>query len=204
MAFIGLWLYADREGRMRDEVEKLKALIFPFDRVDMNKILNDLDKKFITRYSISNKKYIQINNFKVHQRPHHTEKDSELPPLQIATYDNKQDGSGDTEATPCLNGDTRVGKEGKGKEGNGNGQPSVDREKEIEYLFNTIWSKYPRKRGRAPAYRHFKKTVTSVDSWKDINIALTTYLESKEVADGYIKYGSTWFNEWRDWLEPDP
>jgi len=77
--FCGLWCYADKAGRLEDKPKVLKAQIMPFDRVDPEKILNELDLKFITRYTVNGRKYIQINNFLKHQKPHHTEKESILP-----------------------------------------------------------------------------------------------------------------------------
>lgn len=86
IAFQGLWCYADRRGRLEDKPKKLKAVIFPYEEVDMNKILNDLQQKpFIIRYSVANKRYIQVVNFQKHQRPHHTEKESDIPEPQQDT-----------------------------------------------------------------------------------------------------------------------
>jgi|TARA_Y100000310_G_scaffold216824_1_gene217886 hypothetical protein len=77
--FQGLWCYADKAGRLEDKPKVLKAQIMPFDRVDSDKILQILSEKFITRYEVNGRKYIQINNFLKHQKPHHTEKASTLP-----------------------------------------------------------------------------------------------------------------------------
>ena len=89
IAFVGLWCFADREGRLKDRPHQLKVEILPYDEVDFEEILKTLaDKKpvnnnssFITRYSVRLEKYIQINKFKEHQRPHHTERISDIPPL---------------------------------------------------------------------------------------------------------------------------
>lgn len=80
LAFAGLWCHSDREGRMQDSPKKLKAMIFPYDQVDMDTILDRLcEKPFIVRYEFDGKKYIQVLNFQAHQRPHHTEKSSLIP-----------------------------------------------------------------------------------------------------------------------------
>jgi hypothetical protein len=88
--FEGLWTQADREGRLEDRPMKLKAEIFPYDKnVDVNSGLEILTKpkiysprhdSFIIRYEIDGEKYIQIVNFLKHQSPHHTEKNSNIPP----------------------------------------------------------------------------------------------------------------------------
>lgn len=71
---------ADRAGRLEDTQKRLKALIFPYDDVDMDAILEKLCiKPFIVRYSVDGKNYIQIINWDKHQSPHHTEKLSTIP-----------------------------------------------------------------------------------------------------------------------------
>ena len=83
LAFQGLWCFSDREGRLEDSQKKLKAQIFPYDNVDMEKILNDLTKKpFIHRYVVNGRRYLQIINFGKHQKPHHTEQKSVIPPKE--------------------------------------------------------------------------------------------------------------------------
>ena len=47
LAFIGLWLQADREGRLKDRPMRLKARIFPFDDVDMDGILDHVHGQII-------------------------------------------------------------------------------------------------------------------------------------------------------------
>lgn len=79
IAFAGLWCYADREGRLEDSPKRLKAEILPYDKVDMNTVLSTLHPRFILRYDFNGKKYIQINNFLKHQRPHPHEAASVVP-----------------------------------------------------------------------------------------------------------------------------
>jgi hypothetical protein len=85
--FEGLWCIADREGRLEDRPLKIKAKIFPYDKVDddetwITDLLNILEQSpggFIYRYTINRSKYIQIVNFKRHQNPHKREKESDIP-----------------------------------------------------------------------------------------------------------------------------
>lgn len=92
--FEGLWCYADRAGRLEDRPKYLKVEIFPYDDVDVEKLLNMLanpkiedrpEKCFIHRYAVNGKKYIQINEFLKHQSPHSTEKESEIPLFNEST-----------------------------------------------------------------------------------------------------------------------
>lgn len=94
LAYQGLWVHADREGRIEGTARLLKVMVFPFDDVDMEAALTALEKKpFIIRYSVGEKQYIQIINWHKHQRPHITEKESKLPSPQGAGQANDERGS---------------------------------------------------------------------------------------------------------------
>lgn len=69
--------------------------------------------------------------------------------------------------------------------------------------FETVWSKYPKKLGKTAAERHFLKTVFNDQDLADINKALDNFLNSKQGKGDpqYIPHGSTWFNNWRDWVD---
>lgn len=80
LLFAGLWTIADKEGRMDDRPKKIKALVLPFDEVDCDELLSQLlGRGFITRYSVNNCDYIQVNNWKKHQNPHCKESASCIP-----------------------------------------------------------------------------------------------------------------------------
>lgn len=66
--------------------------------------------------------------------------------------------------------------------------------------FNMVWERYPNKDGKKSAERYFKASVKTQDDLNDINKALDNYLKSDKVQKGFIKNGSTWFNNWKDWL----
>lgn len=72
-----------------------------------------------------------------------------------------------------------------------------DREK----WFEGLWAKYPNKDGKKHAKRHFLASVKTQEDYARISKALENYLGSKRVREGFIKNGSTWFNNWQDWLE---
>ncbi len=93
--FIGLWLLADREGRLEDRPKKIKAEIFPYDNFDVDSLLNDLDSRnFIKRYCIAGKRYVQVITFTRHQNPHPREAKSIIPP-----YDEKDETLENTECS---------------------------------------------------------------------------------------------------------
>lgn len=82
LLFMSLWCLADREGRLEDRPERIKAQTFPYRTdVKIERSLNELQRSgFIKRYKVAESRYIEVINFTKHQRPHHTEKASVLPP----------------------------------------------------------------------------------------------------------------------------
>lgn len=80
LMFPGLWMLADREGRLEDRQKRIKAELFPFDSVEVGPLLDELDKYgLIKRYEQNGIRVIQVVNFSKHQTPHGRESDSELP-----------------------------------------------------------------------------------------------------------------------------
>lgn len=186
LAFIGLWCHADRLGRLEDEPKKLKVLIYPYEKYDMDSILAKLvAKPFIIRYQVNERKYIQIVNFQKHQAPHHTEKPSRIPSFDGAL----------TVKEPLLDGERPVDTD-----------QSKDQSKDhdgFSEAFESLWNKYPSRKGRKQAERHFNTSVKTAGDLEAIGVALNNYLTSDRVAKGYVQNGSTWFNGWRDWVEPE-
>jgi hypothetical protein len=119
--FIGLWLQADREGRLEDRPSFLKANIFPYEDIDAEKLLDALAPKFIVRYEVAGKRYIQIRNFLKHQLPHYKEVASIIPPpSENPTLTQHQSDVDLTLIQPCTQEGSRKGagreQEGKGRE----------------------------------------------------------------------------------------
>lgn len=83
LGYEGLWVNADKAGRLEDRPQRLKAKIFPYDPVDMEVLLTALARTgFIIRYLAEGKAYIAIKPkaWEDHQRPRPDEQDSKIPP----------------------------------------------------------------------------------------------------------------------------
>jgi hypothetical protein len=194
LLFAGLWNIADKEGRLEDRVKRIKVDIFPYDNVDIEKGLQELSKPknnskkpFIQRYDVNGDKYIQIVNWHKHQRPHHTEQESRIPP-----------------APPMEKGIEKGMEKGmenqlKGSKELRNGEGTV--KQPLFFLFEEIYLKYPKKVGKKEAQRHFKASVKTEQDWHNIQAALKNYLASERVAKGFIQNASTWFNDWASWID---
>jgi len=100
--FPGLWMLADREGRLEDRPKRIKADLLPFDGQEVEPLLRELEANgFIVRYANEDGKFIAITKFHKHQTPHYTEKqsvikppDSGKPAPPIGPDPKKMDGTG--------------------------------------------------------------------------------------------------------------
>uniref|UniRef100_A0A6M3LDV6 Uncharacterized protein n=1 Tax=viral metagenome TaxID=1070528 RepID=A0A6M3LDV6_9ZZZZ len=190
LLFQGLWTIADKEGRLEDRPARIKVDIFPYENTDIEKGLTELAKiknhsqrPFIQRYEVAGERYIAIVNWHKHQKPHHTEKDSlipEPPPLNLKGME-KGMGSVHQASRELRNGEITV-------------------KKPLSFSFEEIYLKYPSKVGKKRAEVHFKASVKTEQDWQDIQIALKNYLKSDTVTKGFIQNASTWFNDWRAWV----
>jgi hypothetical protein len=81
LCYEGLWTLADREGRLEDRPKRIKLQVLPFDDVDIDQILSDLEQQgFVQRYVQEGERYIAIPTFLKHQNPHVNEPKSVIPP----------------------------------------------------------------------------------------------------------------------------
>jgi hypothetical protein len=104
--FTGLWMLADREGRLEFRPKRIKALAMPmWDEVgseDIKNLVEGLWKSgFIEVYRVGAVEIIQVTNWAKHQRTHPREAASTLPPPPAL---NSTDSTTSDEAQPrqCL------------------------------------------------------------------------------------------------------
>lgn len=146
LAFEGLWCHADREGRLEDRPIRLKVQILPYDDIDMDQVLTDLDRRgFIQRYELGGRRLIQIRTFGKHQCPNVKEPASTIPALC----------SHSAGMVPASDGHVRKGKEGNGKEGKEIARASDDAA--LLARFDRLWSVYPRQDAKQEAIQAWRK-----------------------------------------------
>jgi hypothetical protein len=81
LCFVGLWLLADREGRLEDRPKRIKAELFAFDSIEVDPLLDELARyDFLLRYRNDEGAFIQIVKFTSHQTPHYSERPSVIKP----------------------------------------------------------------------------------------------------------------------------
>jgi hypothetical protein len=145
LAFQGLWLCADKEGRFKWQPMPLKLDILPYDDVDFEHCMRELaQRRFIIKYNANGKEYGCIPTFKEHQRITGTESKAESkipePPsnllgntleIHVNTLEAADSINKLTEETPRTTGREGKGreeereKEGKGNEVNFSGQMNL-------------------------------------------------------------------------------
>lgn len=81
LVFPGLWMLADREGRLEYRPKRIKAELLPFDGEDMAALIGELEAQgLVVRYAVDGVEYLWIPTFARHQNPHQREKPSVIPP----------------------------------------------------------------------------------------------------------------------------
>jgi hypothetical protein len=126
LTWIGLWTHCDDHGRCRDNVKLIKAAVWPLDEVSLRDIesdLRDLEAAGVLfRYEVAGKGYLQVTNWREHQKVDHPSK-SPIPPPDstialVPTLASSSRDSREELASPREDAArARAGKERKGKEG---------------------------------------------------------------------------------------
>lgn len=145
VAFSGLWLCADKEGRFKWKPVQLKLDVLPYDDIDFSDVLNNLENTgFIKKYESGGKEYGWIPSFKEHQRITGSEATSEsklpCPPTTYEEINNK-------ETIRKQQGNNKDDKEGKGREGEKELYKGIDGENiptifELEKIYEKTWDEY--------------------------------------------------------------
>lgn len=103
LLFEGLWVLADRSGRLEDRPLRIKGEVFPYrDGINVDAQLSWLaENSFIHRYQVGTGRFIQIVKFSKHQNPHHKERPSSIPPMD-GFIPEKSTTSDETGESPGL------------------------------------------------------------------------------------------------------
>ncbi len=208
--YAGLWCSADKAGRLEDRPVRLKADIFPYDKVDVEKCLNLLGQPkrssgepYIQRYAADGQKYIQVVKWDKHQRPHNTEKESEIPqPPPMEKGMGMEKGMENlTGASKELSNGSLTVKQPLNNENRNKTSKNED--------FETFWRAYPKKRDKGEAELIFRKLNPSKELLAQMLTAIEAQKQSIDwIKEGgqYIPYPSRWLKrqKWTDQIEVRP
>ena len=197
LLFIGLWCLADKDGRLKDKPKSIKVQILPWDDVDVDELLGQLDPLFIRRYEVDGGRYIQINNFERHQHPHPNEKSQGFPELpcnyttshekKLNLVSNRDESLLMFNDSPILNPDSPINISSSN--------------------FDQFWAAYPRKVGKADALKKWQKINPDSALIEKIMTAVEVASQSEqwnEAGGKYIPHPATWLNQGRWDDEPLP
>jgi hypothetical protein len=216
LLFEGLWILADREGRVEDRPLRIKGEIFPYrEGIDINSMLEWLQAEgFIKRYQAAGVKCIVIINFAKHQNPHKNETESELP----APEDAQCSSISATESIGTTS--EKIGSAPADSlnliPDSGSPQPSTPapaeppprgaRTRAADWAedFEAIWAAYPRKPGmsRANTEKVFAARIAEGAKPADMLAgvhAYAAYVVAMETEPQFIKSPETFFGPGKHW-----
>lgn len=185
--FIGLWMVADRSGRLEDRPERLRVQIFPYElRFDARSALDALVAAgFLIRYEVDGSKLLEIPNFEKHQYINNRERESELPGLdqgKVSTITTDKD-SGQQIRTTDNTKSSRV----------------TTRGSRVPMGFKAFWEEYPKKVGKKACLAAW--TRQKLDPIADqIVEAVKSQKTSDQWKRGYVPNPLTFINQgrWED------
>ena len=186
--------HLDVKGRIYGDACILKGLVVPYiDELTIDKI-DKCIKEFVgvdlVLHYGRDRKYMQFKGFDKNQKIYEDkESPSEIP----------EHGSNSRVTLEELPSNSRVTLE----ELPSNSRLSKVKESKVNIYvqnFDEIWNAYPKRVGKKAALKHFKASIKTAKDLENIKVALKHYLVSENVSKGYVQNGSTWFNNWEDWV----
>lgn len=203
--FIGLWCYADREGRLEDRPKRIKSDILPYDNCNVNKLLNSLvasPEKFIVRYIVDGKSYIQINNFLKHQNPHIHELPSIIPPYESMVQEPDKNGTSTVYGTSMVQEPYQHQNRVIGMRESVIGLKESVNNDDLDSFFESLWVLYPRKEGKGQVSKTQKEKLLKI-GYDEMVRAIERYKDANtDTEPKFIKHGSTFFNSgYMDFLD---
>ncbi len=210
LIFAGLWLHADREGRLEDRPKKIKAEILPYDECDPDALLGELQKYgFIVRYEVAGAKFIQVVNFNKHQNPHVKESASEIPaPNEHSTSTVL---ASETPERAGLNPSSLIPHPESGiphpsPEAPASPKPRIAKTRAADWAddFEEIWKAYPRKPGMSKADT-LKAVSARINEGASLPAMLAgvqayaAYLLAEGTEPKFIKAPDTFFGPGKHW-----
>ena len=101
LLYAGLWLLADRDGRLERRPARIKAAIFPYERVRIETLLATLERAgFVKSYHALYTPCLALPNWCKFQHPHPRESESKLAPEPWLGTDKVRPGPSDPDKDP--------------------------------------------------------------------------------------------------------
>ena len=183
LVFIGLWTLADRAGRLEDRPLRIRAELYPYSPIDLEKCLVDLEKHgFLIRYQTEKNHYIQVVNFEKHQLCHVREPASTIPAPD-------KHSAGTVLELPLTS----------------NPLPTTSNLKDTQVIdptsgFEAFWSMYPRKVKKKTAARIWKTKRLETIFKKLVDDVTLRIAQDDQWQRGFIPHPTTYLTQerWND------
>lgn len=177
LLFIGLWLLADREGRLEYRPKRWRGELFPYESVEPAELFAELEGVggLVTKYEVDGKQYVWIPHFLDHQKPHQNERVSTIPPYtcdqgakdlsprhEVLTTKEQSDPAESLFSdslnpdSGLLNADTLNPRLGASVQKQPAPLPPGQASPEYSMEFEQLWDIYPRKEAKESAWIAFK------------------------------------------------
>jgi len=215
LLFIGLWMLADRAGRMEDRPKRIKMEVFPADDVDIDTGLDALQASgFLVRYRVGEVRYIQVVNFEKHQSPHVKESPSILPapdkpgasPVQAPDMPdiNPPDSLNPYSLIPdSLNPDSLKAESLQNPSSAAPTEPGPKGEP-LDNGFAEFWDAYPKKVEKKAALEAWKAKKLNGHAQEVIDHVRRRAAQDKSWLDGYVPSPKRFIRDerWNDEFQP--
>lgn len=222
LLFPGLWMMADREGKLENRPKRIKNELFPSDSLDVAALLSELETHgLIKTYTVDGCAYIWIVKFCEHQRPHQNEVASVIPNYSstdealapmvegLATKVESASLLITSSLTPesintpyPLSGDVTVSKPKRER------KPRTASSLPFADDFATFWDTYPRKVAKPNAEKEWAKLVKAGEL-PDMDTLLAAVANQSDAKDWrtdqtFCPHPATWLNgkRWQDSVTP--
>jgi hypothetical protein len=219
--FPGLWMLADREGRLEDRPKRIKGELFPYDDIDVDALLCELASHgFIVRYEVDATRSIQIATFSRHQRPHSNEAKRVIPPcpgvLPAMEESTSDQGGKDLQSkSEALRPSSLIpsslttsslisGEEDREVEAADGERDQKSTGAPPDPAFGRFWAVYPRATGKSKAYGQWRRTLEDGAEPDDLIRAAEAYAAEcrrEKRATGYVKHPATFLGPGRHWAD---
>jgi len=203
LLYIGMWNFADDHGVLEGPPERIKAEIFPYESVNVRKLLSELiQSKRVLEYQSENSTYFWLTKLNKHQkldRPR--ESNLPMPSDEIIRNHMISDEISCTRARAVVEGKVREGIS-KGSEEGGNSSAQEQSEEPL-MSFDEFWDLYPRKKSKGQAEKAWKGLNPNTAIQERISQALFDASRSQSwLKEGgkFIPYPATWLHAkgWED------
>ncbi|WP_143549022.1 hypothetical protein [Rhodococcus sp. ACS1] len=195
LVFIGIWSYVDDNGVGRDDVNLITSELFPLEedpvaaRRHVAEALDTLaDLGLLLRYRYEDRYFLAVSGWYRHQKIDRPKKGRyPLPTSDDVEIDTRY-------AQYLAKWASGTGDQGSGEQGN---RVNSERAAEVDALFKTFWTVYPRKVNKPKSREAFEKALDRIE-FEPLMEAVTKFANDPNLPSGdekqFVPYASTWLN----------